>query len=132
MAWATLDYVVDTLTAVGMSSDESDNDSSGKTEYVIKRMPWRSRYLTELLIRTAIRRMDLAVAAGEMLRGLECGYQVPLQVQEKHHHASLLTFMIRPGMTIFLGEMSGSCKRQTKSSYQQLTKRGTHTKELVM
>jgi hypothetical protein len=49
MAWATLDYVVDTLTTVGMSSDESDNDSSGKTEYVIQRMPWRSRYLTELL-----------------------------------------------------------------------------------
>ena len=49
MAWATLDYVVDTLTAAGMSSDESDNDSSGKAEYVVKRMPWRSRYLTELL-----------------------------------------------------------------------------------
>jgi hypothetical protein len=49
MAWATLDYVVDTLTAVGMSSDESDNDRSGKTEYVTKRMPWRSCYLTELL-----------------------------------------------------------------------------------
>ena len=50
MAWATLDYVVDTLTAMGMSSDESDNGSSAKTsDYVIKRMPWRSRYLTELL-----------------------------------------------------------------------------------
>ena len=76
--------------------------------------------------------MDLAVADGEMLRGLECGYQVPEHVHEKHHHASLSTFMMRSGMIIFLGEMSGSCtgKWQTKWSYRQLMKHGTHTTRL--
>lgn len=46
--WAVLDYVVDTLSPAGMSSDESEADTPGKI-YVIKPVPWRSHYLTELL-----------------------------------------------------------------------------------
>ncbi|KAM6490443.1 hypothetical protein JOM56_014116 [Amanita muscaria] len=48
-AWTILDFVVDTLASHGMSSDESDTDESGKVVYKIKRMPWRSREIANLL-----------------------------------------------------------------------------------
>lgn len=47
--WGILDYVVGALSPAGMSSDESDEDASGKALYVIKPTPWRDPYVTELL-----------------------------------------------------------------------------------
>ena len=32
-----------------MSSDESETDTSGQKEYVVKTMPWRSKEVTDLL-----------------------------------------------------------------------------------
>ena len=48
-AWDTLFQAVDTLTAGGMSSDDSDVDESGRAIFLVKKRLWRNKGLTEFL-----------------------------------------------------------------------------------
>jgi hypothetical protein len=43
--------VIESLGADGMSSDESDIDQQGRATFTVKRMPWRAKELTEMLVR---------------------------------------------------------------------------------
>jgi hypothetical protein len=48
-AWSILRTVVDTLTAGGMSSDESETDEYGRTIFVVKKLPWRDREISHMM-----------------------------------------------------------------------------------
>jgi hypothetical protein len=50
-AWNTLHTVVDTLTAGGMSSDESETDEYGRTIFVVKKLSWRDREINHMMRR---------------------------------------------------------------------------------
>ena len=49
MAWTFLSNMLDKLGAVGMSSDESEQEN-GRTVYVVKKREWRSEDITRLLM----------------------------------------------------------------------------------
>jgi len=48
-AWDTLFQTVETLTAAGMSSDESDVDGSQKPIFWVKKLVWRDKGLTDYM-----------------------------------------------------------------------------------
>ncbi|KJA14385.1 hypothetical protein HYPSUDRAFT_59396 [Hypholoma sublateritium FD-334 SS-4] len=49
MAWTFLSNMLDKLGAVGMSSDESEQEN-GRTVYIVKKREWRSEDITQLLM----------------------------------------------------------------------------------
>jgi hypothetical protein len=48
-AWDNLYQVVDALGAQGMSSDESDDDETGRKVYIPRKKVWRNKEITNLL-----------------------------------------------------------------------------------
>lgn len=49
-AYSQIHHVIERLGAEGMSSDESDTDSNGMTTFTVKRMVWRAKWLTDMLL----------------------------------------------------------------------------------
>ena len=51
VAYSHIYSIIETLGAEGMSSDESDIDQQGRATFMAKRMPWRAKEVTEMLVK---------------------------------------------------------------------------------
>ena len=51
VAYSHIYSIIETLGAEGMSSDESDMDQQGRATFMAKRMPWRAKEVTDMLVK---------------------------------------------------------------------------------